>query len=172
MNAVAISPISTLPLLTPSLQSASGASGGNTTAGSVGDQLLAAVAASEAASATAGDPLLQSLVTLGSGSGLPDASALTYNAQGLLNAVESATLLNDPLLQSTDPSGAPNLATLPEPASSADATSSATAAANASAATATPDLNAAWAQVLQKDPALAPTLTQSEMDQGIIDALL
>ena len=163
---MAISSIPTASLPAPS-QSANG-----NTPGSIGDQLLASLAKSQAASGATADPLLQSLVTLGSGSGQSSAapSPLTYNAQGLLNQVESAMQLNDPLLQSSD-SGTDSSSAAIDGSLLSSLLASGQPTAGTGPASSTPDPNLNWAKILQKDPAMTSAFLANAMDQGLIKML-
>ncbi|HUY03973.1 MAG TPA: hypothetical protein VMV33_11865 [Rhodocyclaceae bacterium] len=127
--------------------------------GSIGSQLLADIAQTTATGVST-SPFLQELVSL---NGNAQSSPLTYNAQGLLNQVQSAMPFNDPLLQSQSPdtSDANNslFADLIAPGQAAGASTSAGST------------NADWAQVLQQDPSQAAALVQSQLDQGILNML-
>lgn len=170
---MSISSISSLSPLIQSLQSSSSNSGGNTN-NSIGGQLLAELAQAQATNGSSSDPLLQTLVSLGSGSGSSSAatSPLTYNAKGLLNQVQYSLMLNDPLLQSSD-------ATSGDSESSPDASllsnllgsSQGNSTAGAATGTGTSNSNIDWAQILQKDPSLASAFAESQMHQGILNML-
>ena len=172
--------------------SASNSSSATTTGSeSIGEQLLSAVAQSHAASGTSSNSLLQDLVSLSpAAQGQTDTTPQTYNAQGLLQQMQSNMMLNDPLLQSdaTNSSGTnsndsllQNLMSVPQmPATATDAAGTTTAAASThtmagsgTAAVTTPTaattpgstgLNANWSQMLKQDPALANVLVQSQID--------
>jgi hypothetical protein len=170
-----ISSIPSSSLLTQylSANSGNGASSGN----SIGDQLLAAVAQEQSTSDATSDPLLQTLVTLGSAGNGTSASSLplTYNAQGLLDQLQSSTA-NDPLLQfgATSPEGASGIdsslidSLLTADQSTGSASPDATSATTSAGST---DVNANWVPALQKDPTLASALIESEMNQGLLSAL-
>jgi len=174
--------------------SANGASASTISSASIGAQLLAALAQSQSASGALTDPLLQDMVSLSPAAlGQPTNAPQTYNAQGLLQQVQSNMMLNDPLLQfdSTGTGGVLNNSPLQGPmpssqplaigaqqaaASSQASTNGGSVAANtpsqATAALAgSTNLNANWAQLLQKDPALASVVANSQMQQGLISLL-
>jgi hypothetical protein len=159
-------------LASPAANTASG-----TGSASLGDQLLAALGQSSAASGTPANALLQELVSLSPAATTGQASATpqTYNAQGLLQQVQSNMMLNDPLLQpdttgtSSGDSFLQSLLTLPQ--STAGNSANPAAAQALGAATGTTNLNADWSQLLKQNPALASTLVQSEMAQNVISML-
>jgi hypothetical protein len=168
-------------LLTSQSSPVNSASALPTNSGSIGDQLLAALAQSQATSGASSDPLLQELVSLSpSALGQTTTTPQTYNAQGLLQQVQSSTLLNDPLFQldATDTSGTNSnslmqalmsLPQIPTTATNAVGSSNPAASSQTSATTAgSTDLNANWAQLLKQNPALASVLVESQMDQGIL----
>src|ERR1035437_449084 len=106
---MSISPLSNqayASLLSGLSGSTNSAAGSTASSGSLGDQLLAELAQSQSSSATSSsDPLLQELVSLSpAATGQTTASPQTYNAQGLLQEIQSSMMLNDPLLQ-TDSTG-------------------------------------------------------------------
>lgn len=190
-----ISSLSTSPyaaLTTSQSGSANSASAPATNSGSIGDQLLAALAQSQAASGASSDPLLQELVSLSPAAlGQTSTAPQTYNAQGLLQQVQSSMLQNDPLFQSDtigtiSDSLMQSLVSLPQiPTVATNAVDAPNAAAspnggNAAASTQTQvpttaagstDLTANWAQLLKQDPALASVLVQSQMEQGMLSML-
>lgn len=159
-----ISSLSSSSLLTQAL-AASGVASGSV------DPLLAAVDQSQSASATTADPLLQSLVTLGSSGASP--ASLTYNAQGLLNQAQSASLLADPLLQSDGGSGGDSAGTDGSLLSSLVATSQGSSSGTA-AASSTGTSGAATAnlvQLIQQSPSLASAYIEGQIDQSVISTL-
>ena len=173
---VTISSISSLSPLIQSLQSSSA-----NASSSVGEQLLAEVAQAQANSGSTTDPLLQTLVSLGSGSASPSAETtpLTYNAKGLLNQIENSLLLSDPLLQSADTgsgdSGAGQdsslLNSLLSPGQGTGGATADSSNPGAVTSTGTPGPNVNWAQILQKNPSLASAFAESQMNQGILNIL-
>jgi len=142
--------------------------------------------------------LLQELVSLSpAAQGQSTTTPQTYNAQGLLQQVQSSMLLNDPLLQqdstdmngtnsnsllqslmslpqisstSTKAAGTSNAATSSQVTANGDTTAGNTQA-SATAATSSTDLNANWAQLLKQNPALASVLMESQMEQGVLSML-
>jgi len=148
--------------------------------GTVGDQLLAQLAQSQASSGAAADPLLQDLVALSPAAlGQASSSPLTYNAQGLLQQIQSSMMPNDPQLQSdaTDTGSATGNSLLQSlMASSQGSTTAALSSASAGGATAfgnaASDVNATLAQLVQKDPALANAVLESQMEQDAIASML
>jgi hypothetical protein len=137
-------------------------SSGSNNSGSIGSQLMTAIEQMGTSSATTQDPLLDSNVNLSSGTSSTDASASqTYNAQGLLSQVQSAMMLNDPLLQSTGigDSASNMFSSLPGTATTTtDASSSTTAATNAN-----------LAQTFKNDPTLVSVYVQTKLSQGILN---
>ncbi len=177
-----ISSLSASPYASPlTAQSAStgSASAPAGASGSIGDQLLTALAQSQAASGISSDPLLQERVSLSpAGLGQTTAAPQTYNAQGLLQQVQSNLLLSDPLLQSTTTATAgtasdtllQSLMSLPQTPTSATPAAGAQGTA-ATTATGSSQSNANLAQILQQNPALAGVLVESQMDQGMLSML-
>jgi hypothetical protein len=165
----------------------SAASTGSSQSGSMGDQLLAAMAQAESANTASTDPLLQEMVSLSPAAlGLTTGSdgTQTYNAQGLLQQAEASMMFTDPLLQSSSNSTPVAtgdsllqdlLSSSQQDAAAAssqnDSAAGGSAAAASTAATGSTDPNANWAQLLMQDPSLAPVLVQSLIDQGIISNL-
>lgn len=158
--------ISSIPSV--ALPTTSTSSGGAT--GTLGDQLLAALSQAQAGGGV--DPLLQTLVTLSSGNGATSTGTapLTYNAQGLLNQVQSATLLNDPLLQTSAAGSAGAFGGI-DTSQLSSLLALGQSGGSASGAAGTPDSNTGWAQLLQKDPALAATYVETQAEQNLIGML-
>lgn len=135
---------------------------------SLESELLAATVGTPAT--TSSEALLQDMVTLSpQAMGYGSISSLTYNAQGLLQALQSNQQASDPLLQSsTDMKSLIDsglLATAPATYASAMQNG-----VDPSATTST-DANSNWAQLLKSNPSLAEPLIQHEIDQGIISML-
>ena len=150
--------------------------------GDIGSQLLANIAQSQGTGSTLSDPLIQELVSLGSQSSGQTATPQTYNAQGLLQQVQSSMMLNDPLLQqlgATDTTNSTNsdsllqsLLSMSQPPASPAVVNGATSSVNSgTATTAQTDVNANWSQILQQDPAMASVLVQSQMEQSMLSML-
>jgi hypothetical protein len=197
ISSVSASPYATLPT-SQSISTNSGL-GSAADSASIGGQLLAALAQSQAASSASSNPLLQELVSLSPAAfGQTSTAPQTYNAQGLLQQIQSNMLLNDPLLQpdATDPNGTVNNSLFQSLMSSPQIptmAANAVGALNAAGTTQVPinagsaavnmqspvpatvagatDPNVNWAQLLKQDPSFASVLVQSEMEQGVLSML-
>ena len=142
---------------------------------SIGSELLAALDPSSQ-SANASDPLLSTIVSLGSSAS--DPSAATYNAQGLLSMMQSSSF-GDPLLQggsSSTGSGDVESAVLQAALAQADGTaasgsSSSTANSGFTAASTSTDLTSNLVQALKQDPAMATLMVQNQMNQSLVDLM-
>ncbi len=193
ISSLSNSPYTSIPTSQPNSENSSLVSSNGS--GSISSQLLAALTQSQASSSSPSNSLLQDLVSLSPAAlGQPSGTPQTYNAQGLLQQVESNMLLNDPMFQS-DATSANNtsndsflqsLMTVPQlpsaitgaPGAQNPAASANSGSAVATTQTQTPattagstDLTANWAQLLKQDPALANVLVQSAMEQGALSML-
>ena len=142
---------------------------GNLAAASIGDQLLAAIAAAQTANAGASESLLQEIVSLNSAGSAPSSAPapLTYDASGLLAQVLGSVSQGDPLLQPADASSssvgfsdALLTSLLPSAQSSSEMGAETEGGATA--------INAAWMQILAQAPSLATALSQSMADQSVL----
>jgi hypothetical protein len=161
--------------------SAAGSNSNSSSNASIGDQLLAALAQSEATNGTSTDPLFSYIVALNSPQGAAGgtAAASTYNAQGLLAQTQSDMLMNDALLSpaSTDPSNPmdglfamPGTSSLVDPLTGASVAPAATAS-TASGAAASSAGSPTLANLMQSNPGLAATLENSQIEQQFYSML-
>ena len=140
-----------------SQSNAAAASGSSSSPGaSIGQQLLAALAQSEAQSGTTTDPLLSYVVALNSQSADTGAGNTTYNAQGLLSQVQGEMMMNDPLLSPAAPSDPGGNVGAGDPGANIAATVAS---------------NSALASVIQSDPGLAITLENNQIEQQFLSML-
>ena len=193
-----ISSLTSLPYSAPLSSQPSATGNGSTSAttpANIGNQLLAALEQSPTADSSS-NSLLQELVSLSPAAlGQTNTTPQNYNAQGLLQQVQSSMMLNDPLLQSdvTDPTnpfsnsllggltslpqmftspGGTSSTTLPTsvPTSGNGATSN-TQALTSTGATAAADPSTTLEQLFKKDPALANVLVQTQLEQSVISLM-
>ncbi len=152
--------------------SLSGASNGtaisNSGTTSIGDQLLASIGTLPA---TAQQDLV-SLSSLSSNQNNP--LPQTYNAQGLLQQIQTSLLNNDQLLMSGSSGSAGSsisdsllqgLLSTSQTSSLPNVSSQNSQSSNASNSV---NLNANWSTVLKQNPSMAATLVQSQIDQSLL----
>ena len=163
MTISSVTPSSLLAML-QQVSNATTSSGNSGTSGGIGGQLLAAIEQMQTNSGTTQDPLLNNDVTLSSGAALSNtSSSATYNAQGLLGQVQSAMMLNDPLLQSAGASVAD-----PSNTMSGAIDASTTGAVANTGSSASDASNASLAQTFKNDPALVSVYVQTQLSQGVL----
>ena len=174
MTITSTSSVSNIAQLLQSTISGSGSSVQST----VGSELLAALEQSQSTNSQATSPLIQDLVSLTSNNSVLAATGntSTYNAQGLLSAIQNSALASDPLLQTLDPSNTSGsstdslLGSVLSPSLGTDITSALSGATSTSSSASTGSTTSApnLAQMIQTDPALASVLIESQLNQSVL----
>ena len=117
----------------------------------------------------------QELVSLSTSTSNPNnALSQTYNAQGLLQQIQTTLLNNDQLLMSGSAGSADSsisdslLQGLLTPAQATSLPNASSLNSQTSNATNSVNLNANWTTVLKQNPSMATTLLQSQMNQSLL----
>jgi hypothetical protein len=151
----------------------------NSTESTIGSELLAALEQGQAGSSQSTSSLVQDIVSLSSNNSVLSSTgnASTYNAQGLLDALQNSTLSNDPMLQMLDGSSngqnasSTSLLNALIPSNTGTSASSASNLLSSSSAItntgsiSTPSL----AQMVQSDPSLGTAILESQVNQNILN---